>query len=317
MRKPVSRFGCARRCPDTGKSVDNSAKGSAGTGRHWHCLPSEQVPVSIRLAALVGATKIATDVSAFSDAEIWADQAVALAMDTGIPQEQQVALTVRGGLATEQARYADAALDLERALTLADERTDQAEFAETLIALSYVLLFTGDPNAPRYSPSRASRSLRERGDVRALGKALRLLPGNTHIPVTTSGRRQLGLESLRLFRGIEDTGGTAAALRQLGATAALRGDLQLAVSRYEEALAIVSEPRRRASDLPIAAHLAGPAMESGDLVRARELAPVRSPAPGGLATVGRSAWDSPCSATSSWPTAVSTGPTASSRKAPR
>ncbi len=252
-------------------------RGQLGEGLRWHsqalALPaSEPVPVSIRLAALVGATKIATDVSAFNDAEIWADQAVALAMDTGIPQQQQVALTVRGGLATEQARYADATLDLERALTLADEQTDQAVLGETLIALSYVLLFTGDSERAEILADQGIAIIREQGDVRVLGKALRLLAWqHTH-----SGDYQraeaAGMESLRLFRGIVDTGGTAAALRQLGATAALGGDMQLAVSRYEQALAIAQSRGDERQTYQLQAHLAGPALKSGDLLRARELA---------------------------------------------
>ncbi|MFF4414460.1 ATP-binding protein [Streptosporangium sp. NPDC001559] len=176
---------------------------------------ADRVPLSVRLLALTGAAQLAIDRSLFDTARRRCERLVALAGHDGAEHHLVTALTTRGQLARQENRYEEALRDYEAARVLAERSGDAGGSAAALIGLSYVLLLVGDSARAYALTEQGLAAAREAGDRRGLGDAL-LLSAFLALHTGEYARGDANAtEAVELYRTLEDTFGTARALRTL------------------------------------------------------------------------------------------------------
>lgn len=173
-------------------------RGHLTEGRRWlHGVldmpGADTVAARLRLAALIGAARLAMDQADHDAAETASAAAVALALAQRNPRQLVAALNVRGHITRLRDRYADSARDHDEARTLAHTAGDRAgeaealatesldrwrrlgdtgEVAELHFQLGNTAMFRGDHERADRSFQQALALHRDRGDVLHLSRDL-------------------------------------------------------------------------------------------------------------------------------------------------
>ncbi|HSK96732.1 MAG TPA: tetratricopeptide repeat protein [Euzebyales bacterium] len=251
-------------------------RGHLTEGRRWlhralNMPGADAVAAAARLAALVGAARLAMDKADHDAAETACAAAVALARARRDPRQLIVALNVRGHLARQRDRYADSIRDHDEARSLAQASGDRAGEAEALLGLASAAMFTGDGDRARDLADDSLAVARATGDDRLVAQSLSLLAWQATNTGDHDRAEAHACDSLERWRRLGDTGEVAELHFQLATTAMFRSDHARADRSFQQALAL---HRARGDVLHLSRDLSGvghAALNLGELDRARAL----------------------------------------------
>lgn len=251
-------------------------RGYLTEGRQWLrdalALPAgESMTPSIRVKALAGAARLATDQGAGDEAVRLSDQCVNLARGHEQPSDLVLALNTRGLVERQRDRYREAEAAHAEALGIARDVGDKAGQAASLGGLAVAVGLMGDRNRAEAFAGLAVALLREIEDMQGLadvllGRALNALNGADYDQLHAFGE-----EALALFREMGDTGRQAEVLWALGTAAQMQGRHEEAEPWLEESLTLRLERGDAKYAAASRANLGVAALNRGDLVRARNL----------------------------------------------
>ncbi|MDP4506983.1 ATP-binding protein [Nonomuraea turcica] len=233
---------------------------------------ADRVPVDVQLAVLIGAARLAIDRSAFEAARGWCARLVAMARREGAERDLVTALNTRGLLARKEDRYSEAIRDHEEAVVLAERCGDAIGRVRALIGLSYATFFGGD-SAPAYElAERGLAAARQVSSARDLGDALLSLAWQNFHAGKYESADAMAAEAVELLGTLKDTRNTAEGWRILGTSAQLQDEPERATHCHQEALALYRACGDERVAPQLLAHLSHVALNTGDLLRARDLA---------------------------------------------
>ncbi|WP_327582237.1 helix-turn-helix domain-containing protein [Nonomuraea sp. NBC_00507] len=233
---------------------------------------ADRLPVDVQLAVLTGAARLATDRSAFEAARGWCARLVAMARREGTERDLVTALNTRGLLARQEDRYSEAISDHEEAAALAERCGDAIGRVRALIGLSYATFFGGD-SAPAYElAERGLAAARRAFSPRDLGDALLSLAWQNLHAGKYESADAMAAEAVELLGTLKDTRNTAEGWRILGTSAQMQDEPERATACHQEALALYRACGDERVAPQLLAHLSHVALNTGDPLRARDLA---------------------------------------------
>ena len=252
-------------------------RGHLGEGSGWLVaaldLPgAEAVAAGVRVAALIGAARLALDLAAGDRAAVAAERAVVLAREPGDPRQLVAALNTRGLVARESDAYGDARRDHEEARALAAATGDVAGEAAALLGMAVVALYVGGPAAAADPVEESLVLARACGDERLVADALYFASWQAAHASDHDRATALADEVLVRWRRLGDTGQIAETLFLLATVALGRGDHEEAQRLIHQSLQI---HRERGDEEHLSKNLGGAAVAAlnlGDLEAARSLA---------------------------------------------